>query len=135
MDNRNTTSTRCPAQHSSTPRKCVSLRFEIDTLRDAVQAGRILTDLARHDAATDANDDRVALDATSAILALIEARMLLVVRVISGDVAPALIVAHHNETWTLPEEVTREDILVPVTESCTGSADSDDREEETDEGA
>jgi hypothetical protein len=124
MSAKNTISPCCLSQQSSTIEKRLSLRFELDEMRVAVEAARILSDLARHRSASDAHDQETVPHAVSAVLALIECRMHLVLRAISGDLDSKLLLAHHNETRAAPEEVAGEDILLDAVDP------SDSRDED-----
>ncbi len=117
MDGRKRINSRSGAQPYSdtpdpeaSPPKAVSLRYELDALRDAVQAARMLADATRHRTAGDAHDQARAPDACSAVLALVGTRLQLLDLVISGEASPRLLLAHHNETG--PD--TEADILLGV---------------------
>ncbi|MGH8431154.1 MAG: hypothetical protein ACREUF_12205 [Solimonas sp.] len=97
MDNENDTSPS-PADHfPRTPRHVVSLGAELSELRHAVEAARMIVDILRHQAADDEYDLFHAPDAASAVLALIECRLLLVCRVVAGHSNVELLLAHHNQ--------------------------------------
>jgi hypothetical protein len=77
----------------------VSLGSEVDEIRDAVEAARLVASVAREDAFPDSHSRLASIAAMSAVhgaLSLVSARLRLLSDVVRGGAEPALLRAAHN---------------------------------------
>jgi hypothetical protein len=74
----------------------VSLRAELEVVREAIDGARLLADMVRHLHVENDHDKHAAQHAQAAILTLACRRLLLVDEVLSGDVDVTRLVAPHN---------------------------------------
>ena len=91
-------------------RASVSLGNELDAVREAVRAARMLADLVRHGEPPDEECERLAPHACSAVLALVECRLRLVVQTITGQAPASGLVTAHNRV----SAPVGQDVLIPI---------------------
>lgn len=90
------------------PRR-ISVRCELETIRQAGDGVGILVDYVRHRHVQGDNEIRVAQHAQAAILALVSRRLILFDSLIAGDLDGADFAAPHN---IIPESDLVEDLLI-----------------------
>ncbi|MDH5676005.1 MAG: hypothetical protein OEZ06_28035 [Myxococcales bacterium] len=94
--------------------RAVSISGELSEIRAAVQGARMLADLLRFHAAQDEDDELHIPQACSAVLALAETRLQLVVRALTGHAEPAVLLADHNRVENSSDVPEGEDLLLPI---------------------
>ena len=79
------------------PKQKLSLRYELATLRDAIEAARVLTTQLGDMQFANVADEKRAPHGVSAILILVEDRIKNIARAMGGQVDPSFLIARHNE--------------------------------------
>ena len=76
--------------------KTISLSWELNCLRDAIEAARILAEELHTDHFINTHAERMAPLGIEAVLSLVELRLDDLMRVLRGELDPIHLFAHHN---------------------------------------
>ena len=106
-----------PPRRKPEPRPAISLRLELNVVRSAAEAARILCDAVRDSQAATAHDDRVAPACASAVLVLVEERLRFLDGILAEEANQHLFHAPHNQariSWIREVGLRTDDIMIAL---------------------